>query len=114
MSHPELNYLIHPDRVVCMTLMQHYGAPTRLLDWSQSGAIAAYFACVDKRHLDGTIWWINEREVADWLTPRWEGWGYPRRKGDCQIVLDHRIDCPTAPPFVSMARLPVRFERAER
>jgi hypothetical protein len=47
----------------CLTLMQHFGGPTRLLDWSNSLWIAAYFACLespadcgrllcfDKRHL---------------------------------------------------------------
>ncbi len=106
-------YLNTPDdRVLRMTLMQHYGAPTRLLDWTNSGAIAAYFACIEKDHLDGTIWWINAVEVAAWLHPRWEGWGYKRRR-DGQINLNPRIDHPTAPEFVSMTHLPDPFERAK-
>lgn len=112
---PELGYLKDPaHRVLRMTLMQHYGAPTRLLDWSQSSAIAAYFACVDKRHLDGTIWWVNGKGVEDWLTRNWDNLGYKRRPyPTSQINLNDRIDDPTVPPFVSMTHLPAPFDRAK-
>lgn len=41
------------------SVMQHYGAPTRLLDWSASIYVAAYFAVVDYDHDDGAIWVIR-------------------------------------------------------
>jgi hypothetical protein len=37
-------------------LMQHYGLPTRLMDWSESILVAAYFAAVELKEKDGTIW----------------------------------------------------------
>lgn len=40
-----------------MFMMQHYGFPTRLLDWAESLVVGAYFACRDvTSKSDGAIW----------------------------------------------------------
>ncbi len=53
-----------------VSLMQHYGLPTRMLDWSQSPLIAVFFATETYRELpdkDGCVWvlapgLLNEKE----------------------------------------------------
>lgn len=49
------------DRVAWIHLAQHYGLPTRLLDWSMSPLVALYFAVYDEtgHDRDGCIWALH-------------------------------------------------------
>ena len=52
---------IHPsDTVPWLEIAQHFGVPTRLLDFSGNPLVALYFACVDSPEKDASVWIIDE------------------------------------------------------
>jgi hypothetical protein len=66
-------------------LMRHFGAPTRLLDWSEGALIGLYFAVRDNPgYYDAAVWVLdpyelNQRAIGlDWVIPPSEP-GLPER-----------------------------------
>jgi hypothetical protein len=49
-------------------LMQHYGAATRLLDWTDSPYVATYFAVTGTPDAPGALWVIHAHTVLEFMS----------------------------------------------
>lgn len=52
------------------SLMQDYGAPTRLLDWCESIYVAAYFAVTGEPKADGAVWVVHMNTIMSRLAEK--------------------------------------------
>jgi len=100
------------DDTPIMAVMQHFGVPTRLLDWTKLGAMAAYIACIDNEDHNGTIWWVDKDAIVKSVHDEWERREYTRDPLSFQINLSQHLDDPCVDKFVSMSTIRAPFQRA--
>ena len=98
------------DKVVRMPVMQHFGGPTRLLDWTHSFPIAAYFACIHDWEADGAICWFDSKCLEERLDGQWTSYGFSSPRN---INYNERVFDPSVPRFVGLVVLKIPFLRAQ-
>ena len=78
----------------CLSVMQHYEIPTRLLDWTSNFWTALYFACASDPGASAELWyydrWIFESQLS--MTPGHNAW------------LDQSLQPSPEPPFLDKRR----------
>jgi hypothetical protein len=62
------------DDIVALMVLRHYEVPTRILDWSMSPYVAAYFAVCNHNSEDGEIWSFDEPLYEQMGKKQWEKW----------------------------------------
>lgn len=62
------------DDVVALMVLRHYGVPSRILDWSWSPWVAAYFAVEHDDLEDGEIWAFDEPLYERKGIEQWKKW----------------------------------------
>lgn len=88
------------DHLGWMQVAQHYGLPTRLLDWTQNAAVALFFACSNNFDRDGLVVILNPIELNQFVNPK-----LPR-------ILDYDQDAEVIEPFFQLgAKLSARGKR---
>ncbi|MBN1974076.1 MAG: FRG domain-containing protein [Sedimentisphaerales bacterium] len=101
-----------------LAVMQHYHAPTRLLDWTSSPWVALYFAAIDHHDKPGAIWWFNQTSFEVEVRERWKSeihnmdrYRLPPKIG--QVNLDATAFSTDGRCWITKLHYPIPFHRIE-
>jgi len=82
------------DDVIALMVLRHHKVPTRLLDWSLSPYVAAYFATCENDKDDGELWSFDEplyeiegaKQWRRWPETTSDGSGHPSKFSDAMTA----------------------------
>lgn len=72
---------LHHDDVIALMVLRHHGVPTRLLDWSGSPYVAAFFAVRANPEAPGELWAFDHDCYAEKGAEQWIRWPETTRGG---------------------------------
>ncbi len=90
------------DTISWWSLMQHHGAPTRLLDWCESAYVAAYFAVTGNPRTAGAVWLVHIKTVHDIMAQRYQGSDLPTSENQ---IRERFLQSGAPPAVVFCSRL---------
>ena len=109
-----LNQAHENNRISALTVLQHFRAPTRMLDWTHSPWIALYFAAIEHHDKDGSIWWFDQKAFEDEVGKRWEKHGLKHdRRWPHQVNLNDTAFKPDGPLWITKLYCLIAFHRIE-
>ncbi len=76
------------EKITWMMHAQHYGVPTRLLDWTEKPAVALYFACTELQ-ADGAIYLMDPAQLNQLALPLHPKIIFP---DDCPAIVEPYAD----------------------
>src|SRR5262245_46539855 len=115
-AHLFLSHIPEPgDTFQWLALMQHHGAPTRLLDFTWSPYVAAFFA-LERSTTEAAIWAINPQRLVN-ITARLDEFTEGKRRGPIGLgepfVMNGRLIAQSG-TFIVMKELGTPIEEIVR
>jgi hypothetical protein len=102
------------DNITALAILQHYHAPTRLIDWSASPWVALYFAAIHHHDKDGAIWWFKQEAFETEVGKRWDNeYNMKRYPPKDEVNLNDTAFNSDGPAWITKLHYPIPFHRIE-
>ena len=58
-KHPKIEGKYLDNNIISLLVCQHFGLPTRLLDWTLDLSVAVFFSCISNKNEDGRVLYLS-------------------------------------------------------